>query len=143
MMRSISILFFLFFIAKDLPAQSDSSDHLKTSERKAGSRVVLNEKDTTQKLLVDGFAKLIQMRSNSAGKENQYIVKMQGAKPLELIRATYSGDGQKKLAELFSDDIELSEKILKGELKFEDLKKIVTEYNAWRRTIDRMTNELK
>lgn len=140
-MRSMTLLFLLF--TKGMLAQTDSSLLLKRNVKKDGSVITINDKDTTQKMLVDGYAKLIQVKSKSAGEVDHFIVKMQGAKPLELIRSTYSSDGQKKLAELFSDDIELSEKIMKGEWKFEDLKIIVTEYNSWRRSIDRMTNEIK
>ena len=137
------MLFLFLLFAKNMLAQSDSSVHLKTNDIKSSAAINLNEKDTTLELLVDGFAKLIRVNSKGAGKEVYYIVKMHGTKPLELFRSTYSGDGQKKLSELFSDDIELAEKIMKGKMKFDELKLIVSEYNTWRIKLDRMTNETK
>lgn len=55
------MLFLFLLFAKNMLAQSDSSVHLKTNDIKSSAGINLNEKDTTQKLLVDGFAKLIRV----------------------------------------------------------------------------------
>ena len=47
-----------------------------------------------------------------------------------------------KIDRFNADNIEISKNILNNNLKFEDLKRIVSDYNNWRRSIDRMTNDV-
>ncbi len=69
-------------------------------------------------------------------------MKIQGAKPIELKKSLYESTGKKLLSDYFGDNIEISKNILNNNLKFEDLKRIVSDYNNWRRSIDRMTNDV-
>ena len=93
------------------------------------------------KILVDGFAKLTIFEGNETA-EDRFIVKIQGAKPIELKKSLYESTGKKLLSDYFGDNIEISKNILNNNLKFEDLKRIVSGYNNWRRSIDRMTNDV-
>lgn len=101
------------------------------------------EKVSKGKILVEGFAKLTYFEKQSDNKEERYVVKAQGSKPIEVTKSDFELRGKKLLADYFSDYSVLSQNILTDVLKFQDLKKIVNEYNEWRRSLDRMTNEIK
>lgn len=100
-------------------------------------------KSSKGKILVDGFAKLTYFEKQSDKDEDRFVVKVQGSKPIELTKSGFESSGKKLLADYFGDNINLSQNILNNDLRFQDLEKIVKDYNEWRRSIDRMTNEVK
>ena len=95
------------------------------------------------KMVVNGYAKLIVIDRELIPEDNQFIVKIRGTKSITLNKSMFEQTGKKQLAEYFSDDTELSAKILNADFAFEDLYKIVKHYNDWRRSLERMTNKVK
>lgn len=124
-MKTSTFILLILFLSEFVSGQTDSSFHKSDG-----------------KIIVNGFTRLTLVKGIQEQEEDCYIVKIQGTKQIELRKSNYELSGQKTLADYLGDNSGLAEKIRSGLMKFEDLDKIVTEYNAWRRSIDRMTNEV-
>ena len=135
----MALIFCVLILTQIVSAMSQSNLNVENFEKNNS----IDKKLTSDSVLINGFAKLILVESSSTENDICYIIKVQGLKPLYLRKSIYESSGKGLLSEYFSDDIILSEKILKGIFKFADLERVVAEYNTWRRSIDRITNDIK